>query len=54
MGTTERDALEHDVRDAGNYDDAATLAIKGYGAEIYGLLASLHHDEAAASDVSDV
>jgi RNA polymerase sigma-70 factor (ECF subfamily) len=54
MGTTERDALEHDVRDAGNYDDAATLAIKGYGAEIYGLLASLHHDEAAASDVSVV
>jgi len=54
MSTVERDALERSVKDrcdAADYDGAATLAIKGYGAEIYGFLASLHQNEGAASDV---
>jgi RNA polymerase sigma-70 factor (ECF subfamily) len=56
MNTSERDALERSIRercDAKDYDTAATLAIKGYGGEIYGFLVGLHHDhdEDAASDV---
>jgi RNA polymerase sigma-70 factor (ECF subfamily) len=54
MSTSERDALEGSIRaqcDAGAYDDGATLAIKGYGAEIYGFLVTLHRSEEEASDV---
>ena len=54
MSTSERDALERSVRErceAKDYDAAATLAIKGYGAEIYGFLLGLHRDEEGASDV---
>ena len=54
MSAAERDELERHIRaacDAGNDDAGATLAIKGYGAGIYGFLASLHHEEADAADV---
>ena len=54
MSTSERDALERSVRercDAKDYDAGATLAIKGYGPEIYGFLLGLHGGEEGASDV---
>ncbi len=54
MSTAERDAVEASVRarcEAGDYDAAATLAIKGYGAELYGFLVVLHRDDEGASDV---
>jgi RNA polymerase sigma-70 factor (ECF subfamily) len=53
-GTDERDAIERSARErreARDYDAAATIAIKGYGAEVYGFLVGLHRDDEAAADV---
>jgi RNA polymerase sigma-70 factor (ECF subfamily) len=52
-----REALEADVRarcSAGDYDGAATAALKGFGAEIFGFLVALHRSETDASDVFSV
>ena len=54
METDERERLEREVRrlcEAGDHDGAATLALRGYGSEIYGFLMALHRDEQDASDV---
>jgi RNA polymerase sigma-70 factor (ECF subfamily) len=54
MTPVERDALEASMRarcDVGDYDGAATVAIKGYGAELFGFLVTLHRNEEDASDV---
>ncbi len=54
MTPLEREALEASIRaqcDAKDYDAAATLAIKRYGAEIFGFLVTLNRDEQEASDV---
>jgi RNA polymerase sigma-70 factor (ECF subfamily) len=47
-------ALEAQVQDlhrAGDLHEAASVAMKGYGPAVYGLLLSLHRDEAAAGEV---
>ena len=46
--------VEGEVRElcaAGDHDRAAAAALRGYGPELYGFIASLHHDEADAADV---
>lgn len=46
--------VEGEVRElcaAGDHDGAATAALRGYGPELYGFIASLHRDEADAADV---
>lgn len=52
--TTEREILERDIRhhlDRGDQAGAATLAIRGYGAEIYGFLMAFHRDEQDCAEV---
>jgi RNA polymerase sigma-70 factor (ECF subfamily) len=49
-----REQLERDVRtacDRGDPSRAATLAIRGYGPEIYGFLIAVHRSEQDANDV---
>lgn len=51
---TERENLEQGIRHRLEQDDregAATLAIRGYGAEIYGFLVAFHRDEQDAAEV---
>jgi len=53
MNDAQRAALEDDVRalcEKGAVDAAATQALHGYGAEIFGFLMAVHRDETAASD----
>lgn len=48
------ESVEREVRalcDAGDHAAAATLALRGYGPELYSFLAALHASEADASDV---
>lgn len=58
MDADERESLERAVRerfDAGDLHGAATLGLRGYGPELFGVLVSLHRDEAKAAEVfSDV
>lgn len=52
--STEREQLEQEIRgllDQGDLAGAATLAIRGYGAEIYGFLIAFHRDEQEAAEV---
>jgi RNA polymerase sigma-70 factor, ECF subfamily len=54
MSTTTREELEARARslcEQGDYAGAAGAAIRGYGPEIFGLLASLHPNEDEAADV---
>lgn len=49
-----REVVEADVRaacDAGDHARGATLALRGYGPEVYGFLSALHRDGADADDV---
>ena len=51
---TEREDLEQGIRyrlEQGDREGAATLAIRGYGAEIYGFLVAFHRDEQDAAEV---
>jgi RNA polymerase sigma-70 factor, ECF subfamily len=53
MNDSERAQLEDEVRERcerGDYDGAATLAIRGYGAEVFGFLIAMQGDEALAED----
>jgi RNA polymerase sigma-70 factor (ECF subfamily) len=53
MDESGRQALEHGVRDAcqrGDHATGVTLAIKGYGPELFGFLVAVHRNEADASD----
>ena len=50
----QRAALERDARaacDRGDYGRAASEAVRGYGPEVFGLVASLHADADEAADV---
>lgn len=50
----QRDALEDRVRhlcETGDFDAAATVAIRGYGPELLGFLVAVHRNEADAGDV---
>lgn len=52
--TVERETLERDIRhhlDRGDRTGAAELAIRGYGAEIYGFLMAFHRDEQDCAEV---
>lgn len=54
MEAGDRERLERRIRerfDAGDLHDAATIALRGYGPEIFGVLISLHRDEGQASEV---
>ena len=54
MDPGEREELEKSIRarcDEADFAEAAGLAVRGYGPEIYGLLLSLHRDEQDASEV---
>ncbi|HEY8041881.1 MAG TPA: sigma-70 family RNA polymerase sigma factor [Polyangiaceae bacterium] len=54
MDASARAELERDVRalsDGGDQAGAATLALKGYGPEIFGFLIAVHGNEADASDI---
>jgi RNA polymerase sigma-70 factor (ECF subfamily) len=54
MDTSERAVLEEQLQSlwsAGEYQRAATLAVRGYGPEILGFLVALHRDHNDASDV---
>jgi RNA polymerase sigma-70 factor (ECF subfamily) len=54
MDSGEREQLERDIRhsfEQGDLQGAASAAIRGYGPEIFGLLAALHRREADASEV---
>jgi RNA polymerase sigma-70 factor (ECF subfamily) len=53
MNEAERVVFERDVRvlcEKGDFDAASTLAIRGYGGEIFGFLVAVLRDESAASD----
>jgi RNA polymerase sigma-70 factor (ECF subfamily) len=57
MDEAGRTALEEDARArcaAGDFDGAATRAIKGYGPEIFGFLLALHRDEQDAGEVFSI
>ena len=48
-----RAKLEHDVRalcQSGDHSAAVTLALKGYGPELFGFLVTMHASEDDASD----
>jgi len=52
-----REELEQEIRrrlDARDLAGAATLAIRGYGAEIYGFLVTFHRDEEDAAEVFSI
>jgi RNA polymerase sigma-70 factor (ECF subfamily) len=54
MEAHERDALEQAIRsrcDQGDLAGAATVAIRGYGDELFGFIAALHRSEDDASEV---
>jgi RNA polymerase sigma-70 factor (ECF subfamily) len=54
MEADARERLETDVRalcDQGDYAGAATLALRGYGPEVFGFLVAVHRNEADAGDV---
>jgi RNA polymerase sigma-70 factor (ECF subfamily) len=54
MDEKDRAKLEGRVRDLcaqGDHSAAATLALKGYGPELFGFLVTMHSSEADASDV---
>jgi len=57
MDPEERQRLENDIRgrcEARDFDGAASVAIRGYGPEIFGLLITLHGSEQEASEVFSV
>src|ERR1700733_11025484 len=48
-----REELERSVRERcerGQHEAALETLLRGYGAELYGFLVALHHDEAEAAD----
>jgi RNA polymerase sigma-70 factor, ECF subfamily len=48
------EGLEHEIRDSleqGDHSAVAGLAIRGYGAELFGFLRALHRDEEDAAEV---
>lgn len=52
-----REKLEGDVRrlcEQGDHQGAATVALKGYGPEIFGFLVALHRSEEDAADVFSI
>jgi RNA polymerase sigma-70 factor (ECF subfamily) len=54
MDARSRDELESAIREkctSGDLAVAADLAIRGYGAEIFGFLTAFHHDEEDAAEV---
>jgi len=54
MDAQDREKLESDVRalcSQGDYNAAATLALRGYGPEVFGFLVAVHRSETEASDV---
>lgn len=54
MSAKEREELELAIRtslEAGDLDRATTMALRGYGPEVYRFLVAFNHDEAAAADV---
>lgn len=54
MGRDEQEQLERDIRsslDAGDHAGAATLALRGYGGELFGFLYAMHRDEHDAAEV---
>jgi RNA polymerase sigma-70 factor (ECF subfamily) len=54
LNEEQRSGLEDEARDAcarGDYARAATIAVRGYGPEVFGLIASLHRDPDDAADV---
>ncbi|MFS8065043.1 MAG: RNA polymerase sigma factor [Byssovorax sp.] len=54
MSGEEREELEREIRrrlDQQDWTAAATLAIQGYGAEIFGFLLAFHRDEEDAAEV---
>lgn len=54
MEADARERLETDVRalcEKGDYGGAATLALRGYGPEVFGFLVAVHRNEADAGDV---
>lgn len=53
MNEAERGLFETEVRARcaqGDFDGAATHALRGYGPEIFGFLVAIHRDETAAGD----
>jgi len=53
----QHEALERQIRgrlEGGDVAGAATLAIRGYGAEIYGFLVTFHRDEEDATEVFSI
>ncbi len=54
MDAAQRDALERDIRrrwDAADHNGAATIALRGYGPELYGFLIAFHRSESDAAEV---
>ncbi|MBL8742430.1 MAG: sigma-70 family RNA polymerase sigma factor [Myxococcales bacterium] len=57
MEAAESQRIEARIRerfDAGDLREAATVALRGYGPEIFGVLISLHRDESHAAEVFSV
>jgi RNA polymerase sigma-70 factor (ECF subfamily) len=57
VATERHERLEREIRrriDEGDIAGAATLAIRGYGAEIYGFLITFHRDEEDAAEVFSI
>ncbi|MCK6532426.1 MAG: sigma-70 family RNA polymerase sigma factor [Polyangiaceae bacterium] len=54
MGGSEPSELEREIRqrfDVGDLAGAATIALRGYGPELFGFLMAFHRDETMASEV---
>src|SRR5262249_16650333 len=54
MDDAARAQLESDLKkrcDEGKHDEAATIALRAYGSEIYGFLIAIHKNQEDASDV---
>jgi RNA polymerase sigma-70 factor (ECF subfamily) len=57
MAGSEREELEEEIqrrREQGDAAAAATLALRGYGAEIFGFLIAFHRDEEDAAEVFSI
>jgi len=57
MASTGHEELEQQIRrrlEQGDISGAATAAIRGYGAEIFGFLVAFHHDEDDAAEVFSI
>jgi RNA polymerase sigma-70 factor (ECF subfamily) len=54
MANNQHEELEREIRRhlvEGNHEEATTLAIRGFGAEIFGFLVAFHRDEEDAAEV---